>query len=171
MRQIARVVLVLSAVSCASQADVRGPADDAARFEEVKSLAGTWVSYGQSDAPPGSKVTYRVTAAGSAVEEVVFAGSPHEMVTLYTLDRGRLVLTHYCALANQPRMELQPGGAPHTLTFDCTSLGNGNVSKDMHMHHAEFRLVDASHIESAWTMWKDGAADETVKFMLERTAN
>jgi hypothetical protein len=168
--RLALICVALATASCASAGSA--PArDDAALFQRMKSLAGTWTSTGQGDAPDGAQVTYRVTAAGSAVEETIFRGSPHEMVTLYTLDRGLLVLTHYCALGNQPRMEVQPGGSDAGFAFECVSLGNGDVAKDMHMHSAKFSFPDADHVESAWTMWKEGAAGDTVHISLKRAAN
>ena len=164
------VCLALFAASCASATPSRPSADDSAHFEKLKSLAGAWTQTGQTDAPRGAKVTFRVTAGGAAIEQVDFAGTAHEMVTLYTLDRGRLVLTHYCVLGNQPRMELKSVEGD-TMEFDLTSLGNGDPSEDAHMHHAKITLVDATHLTSAWTMWENGRAGDTHGFSLERTSN
>ena len=170
MRSGPFVCLALLAASCASAAPDRPAADDTAQFERLKSLAGAWTQTGETGAPKGAKVTYRITAGGSTIEQLDFAGTAHEMVTLYTLDHGRLVLTHYCVLGNQPRMELQSVSG-NTMVFDLTSLGNGDPSKDMHMHHAEITLVDNAHVKSGWTLWKDGRAGDTHGFALERTSN
>lgn len=168
MRATFVALLALAAASCASAPPAPVPGDGA-RFERLKGLAGDWVAKGASEAPEGTKVTYRVTSGGSAVVETVFVGSPHEMVTVYTLDRGRLELTHYCALANQPHMQAQPEARSDSITFVCTSLGNGIVSKDMHMHRGEITFLDANHVATAWTLWKDGAPAETVHIALERS--
>ena len=50
----------------------------------------------------------KVTAGGSAVHETLFPGSAHEMVSVYHLDGADLVMTHFCALGNQPRMKADP---------------------------------------------------------------
>ena len=172
MRCALFLAFALAATSCASatssSSGTRPAGDDAARFETLKSLSGNWVSTGQAGSPPGAKVSYRVTAAGSAVEETVFAGTPHEMVTLYTLDQGRMVMTHYCAIGNQPHMELQPGTAPNVYLFVCTSLGNGDPAKDMHMHSGEMTLVDPGHLKTAWTLWDEGKPGDVHGFDLKR---
>src|SRR5579883_3440161 len=81
----------------------------AAGFESLKKLAGDWVQIGKDGKPAGPVVSsIRVTSAGTAVEETLFPGTAHEMVTMYHLDGGELVLTHYCALGNQPHMRLTP---------------------------------------------------------------
>ena len=59
--------------------------------------------------------TYRVTAAGSAVMEVLFPGTDHEMVTVYHQDGDDLILTHYCAAGNQPRMKCRRVGSESTV--------------------------------------------------------
>ncbi|MCK7511304.1 MAG: hypothetical protein MZV70_49445 [Desulfobacterales bacterium] len=64
------------------------------------------------DNGPAVSVTYRITANGSVVLETLFPGTDHEMLTLYHLDNDRLGLTHYCAMGNQPRMELDPSSPP-----------------------------------------------------------
>ncbi len=81
-------------------------------FAMLKGLAGEWQGKAMDkEKGPEVSVTYRVTANGSVVLETLFPGSAHEMLTLYHLDNGKLVLTHYCAMGNQPRMELDPGSS------------------------------------------------------------
>src|SRR5262245_29466506 len=75
-------------------------------LEKIKKLAGTWVE-ADKDGKPTDKVVsvVRVTAGGSAVHETFFPGQPMEMVSVYHLDKGELVMTHYCVLGNQPKMK------------------------------------------------------------------
>ena len=84
----------------------------AVQLERLKALAGTWVAADKDGKPTDQVVSViKVTAAGSAVQETLFPGQPHEMVSIYHLDKGDLVMTHYCALGNQPRMKAElPGG-------------------------------------------------------------
>ena len=49
----------------------------------------------------------RTTGGGSAVTETLFPGTAHEMMSVYHMDGDDLVLTHYCAGGNQPRMMLE----------------------------------------------------------------
>ncbi len=76
-----------------------------AAFDRLKTLAGEW-NVAASGEHHDSKVIYKVTAAGSALMETDSAGSKHEMVTMYHLDGKDLLMTHYCAAGNQPRLKL-----------------------------------------------------------------
>ncbi len=125
-----------------------------ATFEKLKSLEGTWNSTPES-AMQGSLV-YRVVGAGSTVQETIFPGTPHEMVTMYHMDGDALVLTHYCAAGNQPRMRAVLDKSAHDIVFRFTGLGNGDPSKDMHMHEAEIDIGADGHLRSHWTGWDGG---------------
>ena len=128
-------------------------------LEMIKRLAGEWEALiPESKEGHKGKVTYRVTSAGSAVLETAFADTDHEMVTVYYEDGGDLVLTHYCALHNQPRMRAEPGSAPNQISFKFAGGTNINPEKDMHMHEAKFTFVDDDHVKAEWTLFKDGKA-------------
>jgi hypothetical protein len=78
-------------------------------LERVKALAGRWegTTFREREGTTAAVVTYEVTAAGSAVIEKLFPGTPREMTTVYHDDSaGRLTATHYCNAANQPRLKL-----------------------------------------------------------------
>ncbi|MCC7014956.1 MAG: hypothetical protein IT454_20505 [Planctomycetes bacterium] len=170
MRSARLFPLLLSLAACAS---VRSHATDPtanAQFERLKSLSGEWVVLAQdSDAPAGALVRYRVTSAGSAVVETLFADSPHEMVTVYTLDAGRLALTHYCTLANQPRMIAAPSQAPERIRFAFDGGANVDSEAGNYMGAAEFVFLDDAHVQARWTMFKGAQAVESVRFSLVRS--
>jgi hypothetical protein len=139
------------------------------QFEALKKLEGTWTgksSHGEGD--NDSAVVYKVTAAGSAVMETLFPGTEHEMVTMYSMDGNDLVLTHYCALGNQPHMKLVKSDDPKTLAFECNGHGGNMKESDMHMHSAKMTIVDNDHIKSAWTMSVDKKPGETATFDMTR---
>ncbi len=108
-------VLALLALSVA-QAGEAGKGDEcpmpavknSPELEKMKSLAGTWTGTGkQANAKEESiTVKYRVTSGGSAVEETIWPGQPQEMISMYHDRNGKLTMTHYCVLGNQPEMEL-----------------------------------------------------------------
>lgn len=144
----------------------RSPA--AAQLETLKGLAGTWTGKaGEGDKAFDATVEYRVTANGTAVMETLFAGTPHEMVTVYHLDGDQLLLTHYCAAGNQPMMRATPSSDPRTLSFDFVR-GTNMKPGDMHMHSAKLVVVDDAHLESEWVSWKGGKPADTAKFALTR---
>ena len=158
----ALLLLAIEVAGCASMAGDSGPpeagdAQSAAAFDRMKGLAGTWtgeMSFGGEKNP--ARVEYRVTSGGSAVEEVLFRGTPHEMVTMYHRDGPRLMLTHYCAAQNQPTMVLLPGDDPSHLRFGFLRAANLKTPGEGHMHEAEFDLSDPAWLKASWTYWEEG---------------
>lgn len=156
-----------------------GRADDAAGkaaptnpgLERLKKMAGTWVE-ADKDGKPTDKVfsVVKVTAGGSAVHETSFPGQPMEMVSVYHMDKGDLVMTHYCALGNQPRMKADPKSSPNQIRWLFAGGTNLDPAKDMHMHGATVTFVDDDHIEIAGEAWENGkpAADHCGKVKLVR---
>ena len=90
--------------------------------------------------PPAHSV-FRVTAGGSAVEETIFPGSKMEMLSVYHMDKGNLLMTHYCAIGNQPRMKLNAKkSTAQELVFDFDGGTNLNPRRDNHMHSLRLTL-------------------------------
>jgi hypothetical protein len=70
-------------------------------FERLKGLVGTWEV---TEKGTSRKFTaeYTMTGGGSVLMEVLGG-----MTTAYHLDKGTLVLTHFCGAGNQPRMRVK----------------------------------------------------------------
>ena len=99
-------------------------ADHERRVREAQG-AGRHVERDHASTPDGPKTTveYRVTAGGSVVMETMFAGEPHEMITMYTVDGDSLVATHYCSGGNQPVLKLNAAkSTADELVFDFVSV-------------------------------------------------
>jgi hypothetical protein len=85
-----------------------------------------------------------------------------EMLSVYHLDRDRLLMTHYCALGNQPRMKLNPRKSTATeLAFDFDGGTNLNPHRDAHMHSLTLTLPAASakgpqKLTGSGTSWEGG---------------
>ena len=137
------------------------------RLDAIKKLSGDWVEVGE-DGKPTDKVvaTYRTTAGGTVVEETLFGGTPHEMVTMYFMDRDELMLTHYCVAGNQPRMKAEKQSDPNKIVFQCAGGTNMKSENDEHMHHATLVLVDDNHLQSEWLEYKDGKQIMNASFKL-----
>ena len=126
-------------------------------LEQLKKLSGEWVALDAEGKPTAQVVTvFRVTAAGSAVHETLFPGQPHEMVSLYTRDGADLIMTHFCALGNQPRMKADPKSPTNQIVFKFAGGTNLDPAKDKHMHEGTITFVDDDHIEWCGVCWKDG---------------
>jgi hypothetical protein len=172
MKRQATRLMTLSAMGLcglllAGEKSVTGKAGDGpAAFEKLKGLDGEWRGTVQSKDGPPVTVTYRTTSNGNAVLEDLFPGTSHEMITVYHLDGDALVLTHYCAMGNQPRMSLTTSD-PGELVFDFA--GGANVKPEVaHMHSARISLRDADHLESEWVVYQSGRRVDSKKFFLER---
>ncbi|MBX7185542.1 MAG: hypothetical protein K1Y01_10400 [Vicinamibacteria bacterium] len=133
--------------------------DGKAAFQKLKGLAGTWTGPIGSATGPKGRITYEVISGGSVVMEVLFPGEPHEMRTLYHLDKGDLVMTHYCSGGNQPHMRLSPtASTPDKLVFDFDGGTNLDVAKDSFIHNGEIRFLADGRVEASWTFWANGKA-------------
>ncbi len=120
-------------------------------FARLQKLIGTWVAVDAAGKPTDQVVSvFKLTGAGSAIQETIFPGSDHEMVTMYHMDGKDLVLTHYCSAGNQPKMKLDPKSPPKQLNFLFVGGTNLDPAKDTHMHEGRIALIDDDHIEWTW---------------------
>lgn len=168
---LAALVLSAGAALAAPPETAGGPRPASAAFERFKALAGEWVAAedGEMSKKGDLVARYAVTAAGSAVVETVFPGSPHEMVTVYHADGRDLVLAHYCMEGNQPRMRAKD---PQGTRFDFAYDGGTNIDprRDRHMHSAWVSLLGADEIQSEWTELAEGKTVLVAKMHLLRKA-
>lgn len=143
--------------------------DGKAAFVQLKKLAGKWSGPTGSADGPAAQVHWTVTAGGSAVMETQFPGTPHEMVSVYHLDGDQLVLTHYCAAQNQPKMKLRSASS-NEMIFEFAGGTGFDPAKDGHIHEGAIRLKSDRAYEADWTMFQNGKAQQTMKFFMQRTA-
>jgi hypothetical protein len=155
------VAFALTTAARAAEPAVK-PAPTHEGLERVKKLVGTWVE-ADKDGKPTDKVVsvLKLTAGGSAVQETTFPGQPMEMVSVYHVDKGDLVMTHYCVLGNQPRFKANFGGPKNQIKWVFTGGTNLDPAKDMHMHGATVTVVDDDHIEIVGEAWENGKPTET----------
>ena len=126
--------------------------DAAAAFTRLKTLVGEWeakTSMGQAH------LSYELTAGGSALVERESMENMPGMLTVFTLDGDRLLLTHYCMAGNQPTMHASYAPDAKTLTFDFESASNLKSPNDGHMHNAVYTFLDNDHFKTRWTFQKD----------------
>lgn len=128
-----------------------------AQLEQLKSLAGRWEGTAQGGATPAEPAVseYKVTSGGSAVVETIFAGTPHEMVSVYHDGRnGKPSLTHYCMIGNQPEMELT---SSDDKQFDFVLAPSSPIpTSEMHMHQVALTWDGPDEITQVWSSYKDG---------------
>ena len=120
-------------------------------FDLIKSLAGSWEGQNQMGDP--IQVSYRLTAGGSAVMSEILSqmqGKQEDMISMIHMDGARLLLTHYCAAGNQPRMQatLSPDGK--SISFDFVDATNLAARDTPHMRSVIFKFVDSNHHIEEW---------------------
>ena len=133
------------------------PYTGSTEFERMKQLVGTWEGKsGMGKEGEKVRVEYRLTAGGSALVETLFPGSAEEMVSVYHDQKGKLAMTHYCMLLNQPRMTLRKADA-QTIELVFARNGNDiNAAKEKHMHAVLITFTGNDHITQKWTLFENG---------------
>jgi hypothetical protein len=123
-------------------------------FARLKTLVGEWEGTTSSGKV---HLSYELVSGGTALLERESSENMPSMVTLYYVDGGRLLLTHYCMIGNQPRMQakaLNPDTGEMDFQFlDATNLASPAAG---HMHNAKIRIVDNNHLSSEWQFYENG---------------
>jgi len=158
---LAVAILAFTAMAVAQEHEHMTPLKTSPEFEQMKKLVGKWE--GTAGGYPAT-AEFRMTGGGSALMQILGAGSPYEMVTMFTMDGDRLVATHYCAAHNQPRMATVPSKDANSVEFkfvDGTNIAPGF----MHMDNLKVMTADADHHTEVWTSTQDGKSEsETFDF-------
>jgi hypothetical protein len=142
------------------------PEKKADGFDRLKSLVGEWE--GTSNEGKPVHISYSLTAAGSALMESIDPGTDHSMVSLYHRDGQKLMMTHYCAAGNQPRMKAGDLSADgHTLAFSYMDATNLAKPADPHMVKLVLSFPDDDHLTQEWT-FRAGGKDSPTVFQLAR---
>lgn len=167
MRHLVLVLAVLTSVGSTSRtmaapaaAPAAMPADATAAFARLLGLAGSW----ETVTAKGTviRLTFEAIARGSALVERYEAGTTVTQ-TVYHPDGQRLLLTHYCAQGNQPRLVADLTAPADHLPFtflDVTNLAGPDASR---MVACEFVFADADHFTRSETYRNEGGDDVTTR--------
>lgn len=135
-------------------------------FDRLKTLVGEW----QATSPRGEifTSTIRPVSNGTAVEETFQNSEDNQMVTLYTPNRDRLLVTHFCSAGNQPRMETAPvKPGQNEFVFSLVGISNLKNPATGHMQSLTLRIIDNDHFTEQWT-WRENGKDKTETFQFTR---
>lgn len=130
-------------------------ADRAALLDRVRGLEGEWLMQGE-DGTWNVTCVFKTIAGGSAVREIMFPGTPHEMTNLYHMDGSSLVLTHYCAAGNQPKMRAKAATGKGPIAFEFDSVTNLTQPEETYMGSMTLVMPDADRLEAHWMHHKAG---------------
>jgi len=136
-------------------------------LDAITALEGRWEGEPEEEGGETPVHEFRVTSAGSAVQETMFPDTEHEMVNLYTLDGNALAMTHYCAGGNQPHMRAASvdGGR---IAFRADGVSDLKSADEVHMAEMTLVLVDEDHIEQRWKALSGDEVHHESTFVLHR---
>lgn len=137
-------------------------------LEQVKTLAGRWEGPNPMKPEEKAVVEYKVTAGGSAVLETFSPGQKEEMVSVYHDNpQGRLVMTHYCILGNQPHLNLV-NEEPNKLVFSMKGKSGIRDAKEPHMHAITLTWKDQDTLLFKADGYEKGKKKDTCEMTLSR---
>ena len=154
--------------------------DAAAAFEQLKELEGTWTGTpegkgeeAEAEAAAIDEVThvFEISAGGTVVMETMAPGTDHEMINMYHLDGDDLLVTHYCAGGNQPRMRLdRESSSAGSLVFDFDGGTNLDPSTDHYIHSANLKVGENGVLDSTWYAYAGEEQVAEMVFHLKRSS-
>lgn len=120
-------------------------------FERLKALVGNWQGVGEG--AENTTTSFELMASGSALMERLSPMAGVVMLNAYHPDGDAVVMTHYCASGNQPRMRCTKDGA--SLAFAMTDITNWKKD-EARMSAVTVTLVDADHMKQDWVSEEGG---------------
>lgn len=160
-----RLQVMMGLVVSAAVISGSAPTGPSSPFDRMKSLLGEWQGKAENGAP--ARVSYALISGATCVQETLSHGDT-DMVTIYCPDGGRLMLTHYCADNNQPRMRAEPvTGDARELVFSFVDATNLSGPSAGHMHRLVLTFPDTRHLTQVWT-YRKGDTDQKEVFHFER---
>jgi len=154
------LVAALIAVCAPSQA--KGPTNsqrnDAHIFEKFKALAGTFVEVEVEGRP--AIIEYRLISRGTALTETwimpagQYGANGKRELTVFHMDNGVLVATHYCAAGIHPSMILDPESPSGEYNFTARNIANLSSSDQSHNSGFgyTFESDDTVYRSEEWTV-------------------
>jgi hypothetical protein len=156
MRKSIRTSLLLTFAVALSAIVATAQTDSEKAFNTLKAMPGTWegkTTEGANNMPV--RVDFKVTGGGSTVLSEILG---HEdMISVFHMDGPRrLLMTHYCAVGNQPRMQAAVSSDGKTLTFNYVDATNLSSADAGHMQKMVLTLLDDNHHTEEWTFVDHG---------------
>lgn len=131
-------------------------------YERIRRLEGVWLAVDARGVATTQVVSvFHVTANGHSVQEIMFPGTPQEMVNMYHRDGDDVRMTHYCSGGNQSMLRLLATPRPDVVQLEFAGITNAASFDDEHMHEAEFRWLGADRLQTTWRTFRDGRLLET----------
>ena len=146
--------------------------DNAGVMEKLAALEGDWMLLdedGRETDVVGS--SFRLTAGGSALVETMFPNGSdgHEMVNMYHADGDRVLMTHYCAAGNQPRLVVEATEDGNRLELRFESITNLASAEATYMSEAVYVFDGDDRLTTRWRSTVNGElTEDTTTIELKR---
>jgi hypothetical protein len=166
MKRVLPVLGVFLALAYASlgQAQEKPKAQEA--FESIQALVGDWEA--KLESGKVLSVSYKMMSNNSIMVETFTTPSGKQTLSVYHLDRAHLLLTHYCAQGNQPRLRYDARrSSPTKFVFEFYDATNLPSNKSEHMVFLEAALIDQDHFDQTYT-YRAGKEQETTTLKFAR---
>jgi len=150
LRILSTLLVCAFAVTFTVSQEMHPAARTTPAFDQIKSLVGHW----EGATPDGKKgnASYELISNGSVVMERLSAANEPEMVTMYSLEGDRILVTHYCSAGNQPTMQTAPFPAANgKLDFTFLRLAGAKSPDEGHMVSLSVSMPDKNHLNQVWT--------------------
>jgi len=166
-RRVSILAMLLVMAACTLLAQTMSPASGNPSFEQLKSLVGNW--QGKDQHGNVVHLTFELVSGGSVLMERHDSGNGAQMISMYSAEGNRLVLTHYCSAGNQPTLETEvlPGASKH-MDFSFVRATGLKTPEDGHMVGLSITLEDKDHLTQIWS-YSDHGKKETDLFTFTRT--
>jgi hypothetical protein len=167
-RYLAILVLGVALAGAAAPAGAQPSIDSAAAFARLKALAGTWDATEKDNPKFAEEVVYTMTGRGSVLVEdmKVPNGAMGHMLTSYHLDKGTLVLTHFCGAGNQPRMRVK-SVQDHGISFEIYDITNLSAPEAYHSTNVDVLFHGEDRVDLVYR-GKASGKETTQVFQLAR---
>ena len=165
------LLLATPALLLANNADQSKAAHDArSAFEALKAMAGTWhgTVAAEGEEPRETEIVYEVRSAGHSVVQTFSPGKPYEMFSVYHLDGEDLLMTHYCAIGNAPKMKFVATGKPGEIVWEFNGGSNLDPGKDPHAHEGRMQITGPDSYVSKSVGWSNGEPSSKRTFTMKR---
>jgi hypothetical protein len=155
-KKMLRIGVFLSAMLtvCGAKAFANEKAIGSLAFDQLKTLVGEWE--GTSSGAP-VKITYTLVSGGTALMERMQPGKEAEMITMYSVDGDKILVTHYCSEGNQPSMKTETLKAlASKYSFSLVSVSGLKQPNAGHMTGLVLTLLDKNHFKQEWSYIEKG---------------
>ena len=166
------LTITFCSINAPAEAEDQHPSllkNNSAEFDRLKGLVGDWKGTGSDEKEKDLEVQYKLSSGGTTIIETLFPGKPHEMVSVYYTDGKNLRMTHFCALGNQPVMELKKT-SPTEMDFSYIPTRGIEPKKDRHMHSLKIIFLTPDKMEARWVSFDKGKAETETVLKFDRVS-